>query len=46
MNNNCEVDNGVYNKFIKNSTDDNEDLLNSSRKSEAENSLITSMNNE
>jgi hypothetical protein len=38
MNNNCELDNGVYNKFLKQSQDgDNAD---------DDNSLVTSMNNE
>jgi len=50
MNNNCELDNGVYNKFVKESTENldsqkspeivKEDLLS------LNNSLVTSMNNE
>jgi hypothetical protein len=40
MNNNCELDNGVYNKFVKASQD------NGDKMSDEENSLVTSMNNE
>ncbi len=39
MNNNCELDNGVYNKFLKQSQDNDNNA-------DDDNSLVTSMNNE
>lgn len=41
MNNNCELDNGVYNKFVRQSTDkgENEEL-------KSEDSLLASVNQE
>lgn len=44
MNNNCELDNGVYNKFVKQST--NEDNKSEDEQDKSDNSLITSMNGE
>ncbi|CDW72434.1 protein kinase domain containing protein [Stylonychia lemnae] len=44
MNNNCELDNGVYNKFVKQSTNGEDKSENDQDKSE--NSLVTSMNGE
>ena len=51
MNNNCELDNGVYNKFVKQSTDDMKDgsqnnSNNGDDHSKSDNSLVTSMNGE
>jgi len=43
MNNNCELDNGVYNKFLKQSQDGGEANDDDGNQ---DNSLVTSMNNE
>ena len=44
MNNNGEVDNGVYNKFVKQSTEGSKKVTSSLNGESEENSLVSSVN--